>query len=182
MGRFAQHLRQIDIVERKHFADDIENAVGQNRAHLFQLLQESGEDFSFNDVLAFLRLCRNEIERVTVALLSDAVNAAKPLFQARGVPGKVVVNHQPAELKVDAFTRCFGGDANLARSVEILLGALALVGVHPAVNLRHGVAPFAEMLAQVFQRVAVLGENEQLAPSVGQFLELGAPETFVQCG
>src|SRR5439155_15221914 len=76
VGSVAQHLRQIDIVERKHFADDIENAVGQNRAHLFKFFEESCEDSSFNDVLPFPGLRRDEIEGVTVALLPDAMDTA----------------------------------------------------------------------------------------------------------
>src|SRR2546421_794282 len=115
VSSFAQYLRQIDIVEREHFTDDIENAVSENRTHLFKLLQKPGQDFSLNDVLAVLGLRRDEIKGVTVALLPDAVNATKPLFQSRRVPRKIVVNHQPAELKVYAFARRFGGNANLAR-------------------------------------------------------------------
>ena len=134
MGRFAQHFRQVDVVERKHFADDIEDAVGQNRAHLLQLFQQALKDAAFDDGLAFLGLRRDEIEGVTVALLPDAMDAAKPLLQARGVPRQVVVDHQPAELKVDAFAGRFGGDADLLRGAELLLGALALVRIHAAVD------------------------------------------------
>ena len=49
-------------------------------------------------------------------------------------------------------------------------------------NLCHGVFPFFEVLAQVLQRVSVLGEDEQLSPAIGEFLELGACEAFVKRG
>ena len=54
--------------------------------------------------------------------------------------------------------------------------------IHSAVNLGHGVAPCFQIVAKVFQRVAVLGEDEQLAAAVGQFLELGAREAFFKGG
>ncbi len=41
VGRFAQHLGQVDVVERQHFADDIEDAVRQDRSHLVELLQQA---------------------------------------------------------------------------------------------------------------------------------------------
>ena len=100
---------------------------------------------------------------MNVALLADAMDAAEPLFQARRVPRQVVVDHQPAELKVDAFAGRLGRDANLLLGAEFLLGALALVRIHAAVNLAGGVTPFCQMFAEVVQRVAVLGEDEQLA-------------------
>ena len=53
-GRFAEHVGQIDVVERKHFADDVENAVGQNRPHLLELFEQALEDAAFDDGLAFL--------------------------------------------------------------------------------------------------------------------------------
>ena len=47
---------------------------------------------------------------------------------------------------------------------------------------RDGVAPVFQMVAQVIQRVAVFGENEQLAAAVGQFLELGPRQAFLKRG
>ncbi len=110
------------------------------------------------------------------------MDAAEALLKARGIPRQVVVDHQPAELEVDAFAGGFGGDANLARGAEVLLGALPLVGVHAAVDFGDGVAPFFEVVAQVFEGVAVFGEDEQLAAAVGEFVELGPLETFLEGG
>ncbi len=56
---------------------------------------------------------------------------------------------------------------------EVLLGPLPLVGIHAAVDLAGRVAPLFQMLAEVVQRVAVLGEDEQLAAAVLKFVELG---------
>jgi len=41
------------------------------------------------------------------------VNAAHPLLKADRVPRDVVIDHQPAELEVDAFARGFRGDKHL---------------------------------------------------------------------
>ena len=87
----------------------------------------------------------------TVALLADAVDAAEALLQAGRVPGQVVVDHQPAELEVDALAGGFGRDADLLRGAELLLGALALVRIHAAVDLGRCVAPlFRDAGASVF--------------------------------
>ena len=52
------------------------------------------------------------------------------------------------------------------------LRPLAFVGVHPAVDFAGRVAPAAEVLLDVVQRVAVLGEQQQLAAAVLEFGEL----------
>ncbi len=85
-------------------------------------------------------------------------------------------------MQIDAFARGLGGDASLAGGAEFFLGAFARVGVHAAVDFADGVAPLSQVLAEVVQRVAMLGEDEQLAPAVGQFVKFGAPEAVAQGG
>ena len=53
-GRLAEHVRQVDVVDRQHFADDVEDAVGQNGPHLFELFEQAFEDAALDDGLAFL--------------------------------------------------------------------------------------------------------------------------------
>ena len=55
-------------------------------------------------------------------LLAVAVDAAHPLLQAHRVPRDVVVDHEPAELEVDAFAGGLGGDQDLALLAELALG------------------------------------------------------------
>ncbi len=64
VGGFAENVGEVDVVEREHFADDIEDAVGEDLAHLVELLQEPGEDAAFDDVLALLGLGGDEVEGV----------------------------------------------------------------------------------------------------------------------
>ena len=116
-----------------------------------------------------------------VAQLADTVDAPKALLQPRGVPRQVVVDKQMAELQVDAFARGLGGNADLAAGAEILLRLLALVGVHPAVYFASGVAPAIQMLAQMRERVAMLGEHQQLAATVLKLLELRLLQAVAQC-
>ena len=51
-----------------------------------------------------------EIDHHHVELLAVAVAAADALLDALGVPGQIVVDHQIAELQIDALGRGFGGD------------------------------------------------------------------------
>ena len=58
-------------------------------------------------------LVDDEVEDEAVLLLAVAVDAAHALLQPHRVPGDVVVDHQPAELQVDAFARGLGGHQHL---------------------------------------------------------------------
>ena len=51
-----------------------------------------------------------EVDHHHVEFLAVAVAAADALLDALGIPGQVVVDHQIAELQVDALGRRFGGD------------------------------------------------------------------------
>ena len=55
-----------------------------------------------------------EVDDDDVVLLAVSVAAADALLDPLGVPGKVVVDDERAELKVDAFRACFGGNHDLA--------------------------------------------------------------------
>ena len=125
---------------------------------------------------AFAGVLGHEVEDQAVVFLAVAVDAADALFQADGVPGDVEVDHQPAELQVDAFAGGFGGDQHLGRFLELALGVdaragrVAVADLHAAVDLRERQAPLAELAeraivaavaGQVIERVLVLGEDEQ---------------------
>jgi hypothetical protein len=62
---------------------------------------------------AFAGVGGDEVEDEAVLLLAVAVDAAHALLQAHRVPGDVVVDHQPAELQVDALAGGLGGDQHL---------------------------------------------------------------------
>ena len=111
------------------------------------------------------------------------MDSPDPLLKPDGVPRDVVVNHLGAELEVDAFSRGLGRDEHLGRLAELTLGVdaasrrVAVANLHPAVNLRDGEAPLAELperppvLAvphEEVERVLVLGEDEELLVPVGE--------------
>ena len=113
-------------------------------------------------------------------LLAVAVDAPDPLLEPDGVPRDVVVDHQRAELKVDAFARGLRGDEHLGRLAELALGVdaaprrVAVADLHAAVDLGDGEAPLAELAerpavlavaGQEVERVLVLGEDEKLLRS-----------------
>ena len=132
---------QVHVVDRQHLADDVENAVGQHGPHLFELFEQPFEDAAFDDGLAFLGLAGHEIEGVDVPLLADAVDAAEPLLQAGRVPRQVVVDHQPAELEVDAFAGRLGRHADLLVVRNCSWARLRSCGFMPPWISAGGVAP-----------------------------------------
>ena len=56
--------------------------------------------------------------------LADAVNAAKSLLEAVGIPGQVIVDHKMGSLQIDAFTSRVSGyqDQNILVLGEGFLG------------------------------------------------------------
>src|SRR5258706_14025036 len=87
-------------------AQYVEDLASQRFSFLLQLLQKALIDF------ALARLLGDKIPEVANLGLSNAMNAAKSLFEAVGVPGEVVIDHQVRALEVDALTGCIGGDQN----------------------------------------------------------------------
>ena len=99
--------------------------------------------------------------------LADAVDAAEALLEPVRVPGQVVVDHQVGALQVDAFASRIGRQQDLDLGVvfERLLGFQAVLTADAPVDDLHGVGapePVRDLLAQVVQGVAVLGEDHQL--------------------
>ena len=125
--------------------------------------------------VALARLFRQQIPEMAYFGLPDAVDAAEPLFEAVRVPGQVIVDHQMRALQVDALAGGVGSqqDENVLVLFEGFLGFGSLLTAHPAVNRdeRFGSAEErAEPLAQIVQRVAVLGEDDHL-PAVAMRIE-----------
>ena len=127
---------------------------------------------------AFAGVLGHEVEDQAVLLLAVTVDAADALFQADGIPRDVEVDHQPAELQVDAFAGGLGGDEHLGRFLELALGIdaragrVAIADLHAAVNLRERQPPLAQfanraavaaVARQVIKRVLVLGEDRAAA-------------------
>ena len=157
--------------EGKTVAHDVEHLVGaQFAADFLQPFEQLLQDAALAGVLG------HEVEDQAVVLLAVTVDAADALFQADGVPGDVEVDHQPAELQVDAFAGGLGGNQHLGRFLELALGVdararrVAVADLHAAVDLRERQAPLAELAqralvaavaGQVVEGVLVLGEDQQ---------------------
>src|SRR5579871_482629 len=107
------------------------------------------EDAAFDNRLPGLRVRGDKVENVNIAVLPDAVYAAKPLLQARRVPRHIVVNHQMAKLEVNTLAGCLGGHANLRLRAKRLLRPLALVDVHAPMNLTRGKTPALQVIADM---------------------------------
>ena len=118
--------------------------------------------------IAFPRFLGDKIPQMADFLLTDAVDAAKALFQAVRIPRQVVVHHQVGVLKIHAFTGGIGCDQNSYFGVgtKDRLNAAALITVGPAVDGddRVSIAQHSgNFLVQVVQCVAVLREDDELA-------------------
>ena len=100
--------------------------------------------------------------------LADAVDAAEALLDPVRVPGQVVVHHEVGALEVDALARGVGRDEDEDVRVlrEGLLDACGAPRADTAVDRddRLGRPRKARsLLDEVVERVAVLGEDDQLA-------------------
>src|SRR5205807_1339351 len=95
---------------------------------------------------------------------APTVDAAHALLQPHRVPGDVVVDHQPAELQVDALTGGLGRHHHLTVLAELALGVdararrVAVADLHAAVDRGDRQPPLAQ-LAQRPARLAVTSEE-----------------------
>ena len=84
-------------------------------------------------------------------LLAVAVDAPHALLQPHRVPRDVVVDHEPAELEVDAFARRLRRHEHLRALAKLLLRIdarawrVAVPDLHAAVDLRDLQTPFDEL-------------------------------------
>ena len=108
LGAFQNRLLHVglqrDALEQP--ADGVEDLLGAEAvADRLQLVEQRLDD------QALAGLGGDQVDDLhRVVLLAVAVDAAHALFQASGVPRHVEVDHDPAELEVDAFGRGVGAD------------------------------------------------------------------------
>ena len=166
--RFEQVVAERPVVDEP--ADDVEDLVGtQLPADRLQLVEQHLQH------AALASAGGDEVDDHHVAPLAVAVDAPQALFQARGIPGNVVVDHQPAELQVDAFPGRVGGDEETGAVgvAEPLDRRFAFRPRHAAVN-RDDPSRVPEALQapdQVLDRVAVLAEDQPLVAGVALVVE-----------
>jgi len=127
---------------------------------------------------AFFSFLRRSSESVSSAIAPSWASTVASGVRTIADPGKVVIDHQMAELEVDPLAGRLGRDADLDRGTEFLLRLLSLAGTHPAVDLAGRVAPGLQVLADAVEGVTVLGEDEELPSSVLELGELGFREAF----
>ena len=157
----------VAIIEIKHLAEDVEDAALQGFALDGQFFKQTVVDGALASLLG------DEVPEVADLGLADAVDAPKPLLHTVRVPWEVVVDHQVGALEVDALARGVGRDEHL----HVLVGAEECLSLLPFFALcaavdrddRVGVAnDVADLVTEVVQRVAMLGEDNDLPlPAVG---------------
>ena len=155
-----QQLAQRAALELE-LAEHVEDLAAQRLARLLELFQQLAID------VAFAGLLGHQVPEVADLGLADAVDAAEALLEAVGVPGQVVVDHQVGALEVDALAGGVGGEQHLHFRVvpERLLRLHPLLAAHAAVDHDHGLLAAQQGRdagLEVVQRVAVLGEDDEL--------------------
>ena len=147
-------------------AEHVEDLAAERLARLLELLQQLAVD------IALARLVGHQVPQVADLGLADAVDAAEPLLEAVGVPRQVVVDHQVRALEVDALAGGVGGEQHLHLGVvlERLLRLQPLLAPHAAVDHDDGLCAAEQRrdaVLEVVQRVAVLGEDDELLVGEG---------------
>ncbi len=122
----------------------------------------------------------NQVVDVDLVALTVTVDAAHPLLQPSGVPGQIVVEHQVAELQIDALAGSLGGHHHLFLVMKDSLGLVALLGRHRPINSSHAQTPPHQVFHQVIESVLRLGEDKQLLPGLEQVAASHHLPQFVQ--
>ena len=142
-------------------AEHVEHLAAQRLARLFELVQQRAVDIALAGVVG------DQIPQVADFGLADAMDAAKTLFEPVGVPGQVVIDHQVGALEIDALAGGVGGQQHPHTRIvlEGFLNLQALLAADAAVDDDDGVRAAEEAgdaVVQIIERVAVLGEDDQL--------------------
>ena len=134
----------LKLIGGENVPKDVEDLAGLARIQVMLDLLDPLEELLHD--APFARVGCHEIEDETVFLLAVAMDAAHALFQSDWVPWNVVVDHEPAELKVDSFTCGLCGHKHLCAvpisegtlRVKTRAGRVAVSDLHAAVDLRDG--------------------------------------------
>src|SRR6266508_5340837 len=102
---FDQQVAEGTVFE--HFAEHIKDSATQGFALLGELFQKAMKD------VTLARFNRDKIPQMAAFGLTDTVDAPEALFDAVGIPGKVVIHHEMrAAMEVDAFAGSVGSNQN----------------------------------------------------------------------
>src|SRR6218665_53441 len=168
VGPVADGLDQqvLEALFLEHLAEDVEHAPAQRLPLHFELLEQALKH------IALAGFGGDHVPQVADLGLADAVEAPKALPQRVGVPRQAVVDHQVGVLRVRAFARRVGGNEKARARVvaEQLLHLAPFLALDAAVDHHHGFLAAdeaANLHREVVQRVAVFGEDDELALATG---------------
>ena len=114
----------------------------------------------------------DQVPQVADLGLADAVDAPEALLQPVRVPGQVVIDHQMRALEVDAFAGGIVGDHHqhafiVHEGLDRLAAILATDATMDFDDSLMAAEPGADFVGEIGERVARLGEDDQLAPIAG---------------
>jgi hypothetical protein len=149
-------LGEVPVVE--DLSQDVENLVAaQGIPDLPKLFKELGEDPSFAGILC------HQVEDRDLLGLAIPVDTAHPLFQAVGVPGDVVVDHEVAKLEVDPFACRFGGHQDLGFGLEDPFGPDPVFQTHAPVDDIGLVSPLFYPVFQIVEGIPGFRKDEEFS-------------------
>ena len=153
-GRGEHILEQLTGLRRvEHVAGLVDTELGEDHREL--LLQHFADP-------ELDRVLKHEVDCPHRLGLADTIHAADPLFQPHRVPGDIVVDDDMGELQVQALTARVGGNQHAVRFAEGILGLLAFLHVHGAVQSDDRDAPGFQKLLQHLLGRHELGEDQHL--------------------
>ena len=153
------------VAERFVVEGDVAKHIKDLAIEGFALLLELFEETLEDETLA--RFVGNQVPKVADLGLPDAMDASKALFEAVGVPGEVVVDHQVGTLEVDAFAGGIGSDedADFFVLLEEFFHFAAVLTQHPAMNCHDCLVVAqkgADAVCKIAQGITMFGEDDQL--------------------
>src|SRR5882672_1049495 len=108
-----------------------------------------------NDWFSLLGIRCHEVKDMHFTILTDTMDAAESLFEPRGVPWQIVVDHEMTELQIDALTSRFCCHTDLHRGAKLFLRSLPFTGIHATVDDAGRISPPAQVLTHSMHRVAM---------------------------
>ena len=143
----AEHVEEVAVIGFGHSVDFFEQPVKH---------------------IAFASVAGNQVPEVADLALTDTVNATESLFDAIGVPGQIIVDHEVGTLQVEPLASSVGGEQHEGARVvrELFADGLAKMPRRAPMNGNNSVGAAqlgADFILQVGEGIAVFGEDNDLA-------------------
>jgi hypothetical protein len=141
-------------------AENIENLAAKGLAGLLQLFQKPVIHIPFTGLFG------HQVPQMAYFGLADAVDTAKTLLNAVGVPRQIVIDHKVGTLEIDALTRSIRGKQHIHHWVmfERFLRFHTILAAHTSMDHDHGFLAAQQCCnpeLKIIQCIPMLGKKNQ---------------------